>query len=332
MIISKTPVRISFFGGGTDYPSYYEKKPGAVLGTTINKYIYLSLNKLSPFFDYNIRVGYSKSEVVEEVSQIQHPSVKACLEHYGLSKGLDIHIFADLPARTGLGSSSSFTVGFLNALNAYMGRKSLKKMLAQKALHVEQKLICEKVGSQDQYHAAYGGLNVIEFSQSDIRVRPVILSQEKRTLFENSLMLFYTGVKRYAEDILDEQISNTKSAKNDDCLERMYEMVFEAESILSDYSGDQMLQKLGALMDEGWQLKQKLSSKISNAFVNELYTKAKRAGAYGGKLCGAGHGGFLLLMVPPEMQNAVKEALKPLLEVEFNFENEGSSIIYFNES
>ncbi|MCH9634277.1 MAG: D-glycero-alpha-D-manno-heptose 7-phosphate kinase [Chlamydiae bacterium] len=330
MIISKTPVRISFFGGGTDYPSYYLKKNGAVLGTTINQYIYLSLNSLSPFFDYKIRVGYSKSEVVNSLDEIQHPSVRECLKYAELFEGLDIHIFADLPARTGLGSSSAFTVGLLNALNAYKGKKSLKALLAEKALYVEQKLIQEKVGSQDQYHAAYGGLNVIEFSKEGVQVRPVIISNEKKTLLDNSLMLFYTGVKRYAEDILEEQITKTKSAENNSNLELMHEMVFEAESIISQLPPTEMLIELGHLMDQGWQLKRKLSSKISNNHIDELYSKAKLAGAYGGKLCGAGRGGFLLLMVPIDKQNSVREALSPLREVKFGFENEGSSIIYYN--
>ncbi len=330
MIISKTPVRISFFGGGTDYPSYYKKRAGAVLGTTINQYIYLSLNSLSPFFEYNIRVGYSKSEVVNSVDEIEHPSVRECLKYMNLHEGLDIHIFADLPARTGLGSSSAFTVGFLNALSAFKGQKSLKEMLAQKALHVEQNLIQEKVGSQDQYHAAFGGLNIIEFSREKVHVRPVIIAPEKKACFENSLMLFYTGVKRYAEDILEEQISKTRASQNDENLEQMYQMVFQAEKIMSDESPEKMLIKLGDLLDQSWQLKRKLSSKISNDLVDDLYAKAKSAGAYGGKLCGAGHGGFLLLMVPPAKQADVRKALDPLLEVPFSFENEGSSIIYYN--
>lgn len=329
MIISKTPVRISLFGGGTDYPSYYKKKSGAVLGTTIDKYIYLSLNKLSPFFEYNIRIGYSKSEIVNTLDEIQHPSVRECLKHFELDKGLDIHIFADLPARTGLGSSSAFTVGFLNALNAYKGQKSLKEMLAQKALYVEQQLIKEKVGSQDQYHAAYGGLNLIKFQGDEIQVNPVIISNEKRKALEGSLMLFYTGVKRYAEDVLDEQIIKTKSSLNDEHLEKMYQMVFEAEEIISRCSTEQMIKNLGALLDKSWQLKRLLSSKISSTFIDELYEVAKVAGAYGGKLCGAGLGGFLLLMVPQEKQDKVRQALHPLLEVQFNFENEGSSIIYY---
>lgn len=330
MIISKTPVRISFFGGGTDYPSYYKNKPGAVLGTTINKYIYLSLNTLSPFFDYNMRISYSKSELVDSIEEIEHPSVRECLKYLEMKKGLDIHIFADLPARTGLGSSSAFTVGFLNALNAFKGQKSLKEMLAQKALHVEQDLIQEKVGSQDQYHAAYGGLNIIKFHGDETQVTPVVISNKKKRALDSSMMLFYTGVKRYAEDVLDEQITKTKSCQNDGHLEKMYQMVFEAEEIISSCEKDQMIEELGHLLDKSWQLKQKLSSKISSSLIDGLYEKAKAAGAFGGKLCGAGRGGFLLLIVPSHKQEEVRLAMHPLLEVQFNFESEGSSIIYYN--
>ena len=331
MIISKTPVRISFFGGGTDYPSYYLNHSGAVLGTTIDKYIYISLNKLSPFFDYNIRIGYSKSELVNSIGEIQHPSIRECLRYYEIEDSLDIHIFADLPARTGLGSSSAFTVGFLKALDLYTGRHSTQEELAHKALYIEQQLIGEKVGSQDQCHAAYGGFNLFEFSKQSINVTPVEIQDVNKSLLNDSLMLFFTGVKRYAEDILDEQIKKTQSSQNDQYLKQMYEMVFKAKTILEQHPQEGFLKAFGQLLDESWNLKKQLSSKISSSHIDDLYHKALEAGAKGGKLCGAGFGGFLLLVVPEMNQDRVRKALHPLMEVPLNFEESGSQIIYENE-
>ena len=231
MIISKTPVRLSFFGGGTDYREYFEREGGAVLGTTIDKHIYVSVNRLSEFFEYKIRVGYSRAELVNTVSEIIHPSVKHTLKHRKLT-GLDIHIFADLPARTGLGSSSSFTVGLLSALNALENKKATKQELADEAIYIEQTLIKENVGVQDQMHAAFGGLNVIEFDKSGIKIRPVEISDDKFSALNESMMVFYTGATRYASEILEEQIENTKACKNDEGLKRMNQMVFEAEKII----------------------------------------------------------------------------------------------------
>ncbi len=328
MIISKTPVRISLFGGGTDYPDYFKRDKGAVLGTTINKYIYLSVNKLSSFFDYKIKVSYSLSEKVESIEDIQHPSIRECLKYKEMTQGLDIHHFADLPARTGLGSSSSFTVGLLNAIHKLQDHKASKEILAKEALHIEQNLICERVGSQDQVHAAYGGLNIIEFNQDGHQVTPLDISQEKQELIENSLLLFYTGINRYANDILEEQIKNTKAGSKDAFLKRMYEMVYEAKEIILNLDGPELIQKLGSLLHKSWEHKKRLSSKISNNSIDNYYSLAKDAGAIGGKLCGAGHGGFLLLMVPSKKQDQVRHSLQDLLEVDFKFDREGSQIIY----
>lgn len=328
MIISRTPVRLSFFGGGTDYREYFSRNKGAVLGSTINKYIYISVNELSDFFQYKIRVGYSKAELVERVDDIIHPSVRECLKFKNISGNLDIHIFADLPARTGLGSSSAFTVGLLNALHAMEGKLVAKQKLAEDAIIVEQQMIRENVGCQDQMHCAYGGINIIEFEPSRISVRPVIISEEKRQAFNSALMVFYTGQTRYATRILSEQIQNTKNGDKDSYLARMYGMVFEAEQIISDMPTESMLRKLGELLHEGWQLKKALSSRITNPQIDAAYEKAMAAGACGGKLAGAGGGGFLFFIVPPERQRAVREAMRGMLEVDFRFENEGSRIIY----
>ncbi len=330
-IISRTPVRISFFGGGTDYPAYFSRHPGATLGTTIDKYTYISLNTLSDFFEYKLRISYSKIELVTALEQIQHPSVRGCFEHKKIFPPLDVHISSDLPAKTGLGSSSSFTVGFLNALYAMEGRKISKQHLADEACYIEQTVIGERVGSQDQFHAAFGGMNVFEFSNSGIKVRPLIISTTKKRILQDHLLVFYTGITRYANDIVKEQIDKTKNLDNDSYLRRLYEMVFEAEEIISSVSEEQLMPQLGKLLDEGWNLKKRLSNKISNPFIDELYAAALANGAYGGKLCGAGSGGFLALLVPAKARPTVRGALKDLLEVHFGFENEGSTIIYMKE-
>lgn len=331
LIISRTPVRISFFGGGTDYPGYYLRQRGATLGTTIDKYTHVSVSTQGNYFDHKIRIGYSKTENVKTFEEIEHPSIRECLKFLGCDCNLDIHIFSDLPAKTGLGSSSSFTVGFLHALYALKGQKVSKERLAKEACFVEQECIHENVGSQDQYHSAFGGFNVIEFSKSHIQIRPVIASPSKIAIIESHLLLFYTGLTRYASEILSEQMNRTMNLTNDEYLQRMRKMVFEAEEIISKESEDRMPQILGQLLDEGWQLKKRLSSKISNPVIDEAYEKAKQAGAYGGKLCGAGSGGFLAILAPPEKHPAIKAALHQLTEVPVRFENGGSSIIYMKE-
>ncbi len=328
MIISRTPVRISLFGGGTDYREYFERKGGAVLGVTINKHIYVSVNRLSNFFKYKIRVGYSKSELVEHVDQIIHPSVRECLKFKEVDGNLDIHIFADLPARTGLGSSSSFTVGLLNALYALDGKMVSPQKLADEAIYVEQQMIKENVGCQDQMHAAFGGLNIIEFGTPLLTLRPVIISKEKYNFLNRSLLVFFTGITRYADEIAEEQINKAVTGENDDYLSRMHQMVFEAEKVISDQPADKMVQNLGEMLHKSWNLKKSLSSRITNAHIDRTYEKAMAAGAYGGKLAGAGGGGFLFFLAPFEKHAAIREVLSKMLEVEFSFENEGSKIIY----
>ncbi len=328
MIISRTPVRISYFGGGTDYREYYHRNGGAVLGTTIDKYVYVSLNRFSSFFDYKIRVSYSKAELVNSVDELVHPSVRACLQHKNIDENLDIHIFADLPARSGLGSSSAFTVGFLNALYALEGKIITKEELAKEALFVEQEMLKENVGSQDQVHAAHGGLNVIQFGNGWFKVHPLLISKAKRQLLEDATMIIFTGQTRYANEVVKEQIERTKSRDNDDYLKRMHEMVPEAAMVISEQDGSSMLEDLGRLMHETWGLKKSLSSQVSNSLINDAYDRAISAGAYGGKISGAGGGGFLMLIVDPARQPAVRQALTNFLEVKFRFADEGSSIIY----
>jgi D-glycero-alpha-D-manno-heptose-7-phosphate kinase len=330
-IISRTPVRISFFGGGTDYPSYYKRYPGAILGTTIDQYTYISLNTLSPFFEYKLRIGYSKIELIKNWEEIQHPSIKACLGYKGIFPPIDIHISSDLPAKTGVGSSSSFTVGFLNALYAMQGEKVAPQRLAEEACYVEQNVICENVGSQDQFHAAFGGMNIFEFSASQVKVRPLKISAAKKKVFQEHLLIFYTGITRFASDVVKEQIQRTENLQNDPYLRRMYEMVFEAEELLCHAPSQEMMPLLGQLLHEEWNLKKKLSSRVSNAFIDAHYDTALSSGAYGGKLCGAGSGGFLALLAPPELHEHIRAVFKDLLEVHFAFEEEGSRIIYVKE-
>lgn len=329
MIISRTPVRVSLFGGGTDYREYYERSGGAVLGTTIDKYVYVSLNRLSRFFEYRIRVGYSRSELTNAVEEIVHPSVRECLRFKNVDGYLDIHIFSDLPARTGLGSSSAFTVGFLNALYALEGKLVSKEQLAKDCLTIEQDVLKENVGSQDQVHAAYGGLNVVEFSGRGFKVQPLIISESKRAALESSMMIFFTGLTRFANEIAKEQVERTKSKVNDVYLREMHGMVGAAVQAISTEPEQTMVKSLGRLLHESWRLKKSLSPSVTNIVIDEAYERALAGGAYGGKISGAGGGGFLTLLVPPERQDSVRAALHSLLEVPFTFDDEGSSIIYF---
>jgi D-glycero-alpha-D-manno-heptose-7-phosphate kinase len=321
-IISRAPVRISLFGGGTDYPGYYRRHPGAVLGGTIDKFTHVSLNVPENCFPHRVRLSYSKIELAENIETIEHPSVRECLKFLQFSAPLDIHLFSDLPAKTGLGSSSSCTVGLLHALHALLKTPISQRTLAEEALFIEQHCICENVGSQDQFHAAFGGVNIIEFHHDKIDVRPVKLDH---SLLETHLLLLYTGLTRYASDVLHEQVEKTNSRVNDLYLQRMYEMVFEAEQLLA--RPDSLLE-LGKLLNESWELKKRLSEKITTSKIDEAYSAAKRAGAYGGKLCGAGSGGFLLLLIEPTKQMQIREALPDLPVIPVRFEHKGSTIVY----
>jgi len=326
MIISRTPFRISFFGGGTDYPVWYNEHGGMVLATSINKFCYITLRYLPPFFAYKYRIIYSKQEMVQNISEIQHPSVKETLRFMNFDRGIELHHDADLPARTGLGSSSAFTVGLLNALYALRGKMVTKRQLALDAIHIEQDRIRENVGSQDQTTAAFGGFNKIEFSgQQHIQVTPVTLDAEKLKLFQNCLMLFFTGFTREASEVAAEQIKKTSEKRRE--LERMSQMADQALSILNDKSSD--LSDFGRLLHESWMIKRSLTNKITTPLIDAIYETAIKAGALGGKLLGAGGGGFMLFFVKSELQPRVKEELRNLLYVPFRFENLGSQIIYY---
>jgi len=325
MIISRTPFRVSFFGGGTDYPVWRKENDGAVLATTIDKYCYISCRLLPPFFKHKSRIIYSKMEEVKDISEIQHPSARECLRFMKIKKGIEIHHDGDLPARTGLGSSSSFTVGLLNALCALKGAMASKEELARRAIYVEQKMIKENVGSQDQISTAFGGFNLIEFKgKENFRVQPITINSRRLKLLHSHLMLFFTGFSRKASEIAAEQIKQTPHKKEE--LKMMFSMVGEAIKILD--SGKDIL-GFGKLLHENWLIKRGLTNKISTPLIDEIYSAALKAGASGGKLLGAGGGGFILFFAEPDKQQKVKTKLKKLLHVPFQFENLGSQIIFY---
>jgi D-glycero-alpha-D-manno-heptose-7-phosphate kinase len=325
MIISRTPYRISFFGGGTDYPGWYTNHGGAVLATAIDKYCYITCRYLPPFFEHRSRIVYSKIESVSNLDEINHPAVRETLRFLNIERGVEIHHDGDLPARSGMGSSSSFTVGLLNALYALKGVMPSKHQLLTESLHIEQEMIKETVGSQDQTLAAYGGFNHVNFMQNgDITVRPVIMSADAMHHFNDHLMLFYTGIKRTAADVADSYVPNIEEKKRQ--LRIMKDLVEEALAVLSKGGN---FDEFGSLLHEAWQAKRSLSARVSNSQVDDIYQSALDAGALGGKITGAGGGGFMLLFVPPEKQLKVREALKSLIYVPFRIDNTGSQIIYF---
>jgi len=329
MIITRTPFRISFFGGGTDYPVWYKKNGGAVLSTSINKYCYITCRYFPPFFKYKYKISYSKIEEASYHHQINHPSVRESLKFLKFKENLAITYDADLPARSGLGSSSTFTVGLLNALYGLRGEIKTKQQLALNAIHIEQNMIKESVGSQDQTAAAFGGLNKIEFDGiNQLTVHPLTIDQKKLNNLQNHLMLFFTGLSRNASEIAAEQIRLTPQKSQE--LHTMRQMVDEAINIL--YNKKDNLNDFGKLLHESWQLKRGLSSQISNSIVDEIYNTGIRAGALGGKLLGAGGGGFILFFAKPEAQECIKKKLKKYLYVPFRFENSGSRIIYYTHN
>ena len=325
MIISRTPFRISFFGGGTDYPAWYLKHGGAVLSTTFDKYCYITCRELPPFFDHKYRIAYSVVENAKNISDIKHPAARAVLQEMGFDRGLEIHVDADLPARSGLGSSSSFVVGLLNSLYALKGQRLSRDFLAHEAIRIEQEVIGESVGSQDQTAAAYGGFNVIHFQQDGgLKVTPIILAADRKQLLNNHLMLFFTGFSRIASEIAKDKIANLDKKVNE--LQRMRRMVDEALDILSN---DRDICLFGELLHTAWACKQSLSDKVSSSQIDTIYETARKAGAIGGKLLGAGGGGFMLLFVKPENHSQVREALQGFVHVPFQFEATGSQIIYY---
>tara|TARA_B100000700_G_scaffold275468_1_gene321304 strand:+ start:860 stop:1855 length:996 start_codon:yes stop_codon:yes gene_type:complete len=326
MIISRTPFRMSLFGGGTDYPDWYLENGGMVLGATIDKYCYLSVRYLPPFFEHKHRVVWSEIELVNNIDEIRHPAVKAILEEMKFSRGLEISYNADLPARSGLGSSSAFTVGLINALTALRGKMISKKALAQDAIRIEQEVIGEAVGSQDQIWAAYGGLNKIEFQKDGkFSISPIIMGEKNYLSLESSLMLFFTGFSRVAPLIAQKKIDNFKNKEEE--LNMLSTLASSAASSLQDKNYD--IKKIGELIHEAWILKRELAEGVTTKEIDEIYKEGLRAGALGGKILGAGGGGFILFVVPPENQANLQKRLSKLVHVKFNFDSVGSNIVVF---
>lgn len=326
MIISRTPFRISFFGGGTDYPGWFREHGGAVLATTINKYCYITCRRLPPFFDHKHRIVYSNIENVKHNDQIKHPSVRAVFSWLNIKDGLEIHHDGDLPARSGIGSSSSFTVGLLHALKGLGGSLIDKSDLARNAIHIEQNIICENVGSQDQVSAAFGGFNLIEFFQNNsFNVSPVIIPDYRRQELSNHLMLYFTGFSRIASNIAKSKIDNLKNRVSE--LNCMRAMVDEALRILQDLN--EPIESFGKLLDESWKYKRKLSDQVTTLEIDSIYQAAMETGAIGGKVLGAGGGGFLLIFAKPDLHDAIRKRLKNLIYVPFEFENSGSRIVLY---
>ncbi len=323
MIITQTPFRMSFFGGGTDYPGFYEEHGGSVISTTFDKYCYVTVRHLPRFFDYTNQFTYAQIERVNSVEEIEHPAIRNAMKY------LDMHEIrliyeADLPARSGLGSSSSFAVGMLNAFYALKGKYASKEKLAQDAIYLERKLCEENGGVQDQIAASYGGFNRIDFSQDGFNVKPIIISKERKCELDENLMLFFTGFSRFSSDIASEQQKATRN-KTKELLE-MLKLVDEAEEILTSKSN---LNEFGRMLDYTWKLKRGITNRISTSDIDNLYQKAIDAGALGGKLMGAGGGGFMVFYVEKDKQHNVRHALKDLLHVPFNFENKGTSVLYY---
>ncbi len=328
MVITQTPLRISFFGGGTDYPVWFRENGGAVLATTIDKYIYTSCRPLPPFHDHKHRLIYSKMEYVNTIDDIVHPAVREVFRYMKQETGIELHHDSDLPARSGMGSSSSFVVGLLHALHALRGDLVDKNNLALESIHVEQNLIGENVGCQDQVMAAHGGFNLVKFNTSGgFNVQPLTLRSERIAELQSHLMLFFTGFHRVASDIAGEQIKNTPNRKAE--LQHIHAMVNQGMTVLS---GQAPIAEFGQLLHEGWQVKRKMSHKISTMEIDQIYEAGLDAGALGGKLLGAGGGGFMLLFVPPEKQKAVSLRLRNLIQVKFAFEHAGSNIIFYRQA
>ena len=323
MVICRTPVRISFFGGGTDYPEWFLRNGGQVLATTIDKYTYVTCRFLESYYQNKYRFSYSKIENVNSIDDIEHPLIKGCLKFLKIKKGLEIHYDADLPAHSGLGTSSSFAVGLLKSLTIIDDKKINRVDLTRHSIHIEREILNETGGYQDQISAAYGGFNHIYFNESgNYKINKIGLSEETKNNLCSHLMLFYTGLQRFSSDIAIQQVERIK--QNKQSLHRIHNLVDEAIKSIRNNS----IIDFGELLNETWILKKSLSDSVSNNYIDELYEQSKDAGALGGKLCGAGAGGFLLIFAKPERHNAIRKKLKQLVHVPFKFENCGSRVLF----
>ena len=324
MIISKTPYRISFFGGGSDYPSWYIRNGGAVLSTTIDKYIYISCRYLPPFFEHKYRVVWSQMENVKSINELKHAAVREMLKYFKIKDGLEIHYDGDLPAKSGMGSSSVFVVGLMNLLKNFQGKKINKSMLAQKSIYFEQKILKEAVGSQDQVAATYGGFNKIIFKiGGGFNVEPITIKKKTLSKLNKNLLLVYTGIRRTAHDIARDYVNKLNKSKKSHIL-HISSFVEEAEKILREGN----VNNFGNLLHESWLEKKNLSSAITNSSIDEIYNNAIKKGALGGKLLGAGGGGFFLFYVPYFRQKNFIKYFRKLITIPFKFSSEGSKILF----
>ena len=324
---TRTPLRVSLFGGGTDYPDYFERAPGAVVGFSINRYIYISALILTAWQAYNYRVAYSTLEHTQRVEEIQHPIVREVLRHYGICERLDVNILSDLPASGGLGSSSAFTVGFVNLISNMFERPLTKMELARKAMFVEQELLAENVGVQDQLHTAMGGVNRFDFDgKRRFRMAPLHLDLPTLERLNSSMVLVHTGSPRKASDIALEQIGAIKAGRSDHELAQLYSMVGTAVEVLE--GGGDVVPELGLMLREAWAVKRNLSARVTNPVIDELYARCLRAGAYGGKLCGAGGGGFMLMLIESERRRVLEAAVAPLPVIPIEIDVHGSTLIH----
>lgn len=326
MIITKTPFRMSFFGGGTDMEDFFKENGGAVLSTTFDKYCYVNVRHLPRFFEYSTELSYSKTERVNEINDIQHPAIREAMRMLDMQE-IRLTYEADLPARSGLGTSSSFAVGMLNAFYALKGKYADKKKLADEAIYLERVLCNEAGGWQDQIAASYGGFNRINFNADGYEVLPIIISPERKATLNNNLMMFFTGFTRFSSDV---QKANNASCSEDKKikLKRMLELVDEAEAVLTDK--ERNIDEFGSLLDTTWRLKKGTGGAVSTGSIDELYERGIKAGALGGKLLGAGGGGFLVFYVQPEKQESVRVAMSDLMYIPFKFENGGTRVIHYS--
>ena len=325
MIISKTPYRLSLFGGGTDYPAWYEKHPSKIISAAMAHYCYISLKKLPPYFEHANRIIYSKIETVNDISEIDHPSVRECLKYYGIPNGISISHDGDLPARSGIGSSSAFTVGLVNAIKTYLHQPNHAYVLAKDAIDIEQNYIGESVGVQDQITAAYGGLNVIELSKDNTKVLSLDVSFDYEYTLEKHVMLGFSGIDRLSDVHAKQQVENIKSGKSEKYLKKISDL---SDDAYHAFLQEESMKQIGALLDMQWYYKRQLTNDITTEYIDNIYEKAKAAGAYGGKLMGAGGGGFFMFLASPEKHDIIKQAIPEInVWVPFKFDYSGSKII-----
>lgn len=326
-ITVRTPLRISFFGGGTDYPEYFMNKPAAVLGMAINRYIYINALRRPAFQSHEFTLAYSQLERVASIKDIKHPAVRVALEAFNHTYPLDISTLANLPAQSGLGSSGSFMVGLINLLTTLNNRPMTKLQIAQMAIDLERNKLKHTCGVQDQLHAAFGGINYFELTGGRIRINPVLMTAERMQLFRDSLVLVFTGLTRSAPQVLKEQMEATTAGSLDKDLHCYYEMAQEGVRLLEESDEKTFIRSFGELMHEGWLRKRQFSDSMSNTDIDDLYEKGRRCGAYGGKLCGAGGGGFILFVVSPEKRTSFIQNFEPERILEVDFDTHGTSVL-----